>query len=143
MKLGDLCHAPCFPTASAFEVPAPGCGSEHLKFASELNRDYYAVLLRNHDIARTPGLNPRVAVVGLSPAGNQIKEFVSAYRNSRDYAMASIAGAFAGLARDIIAMIKGLGIADKLGLHFPELVIASSASRCLCDLARCLCIIDR
>jgi hypothetical protein len=120
MKLGDLCPAPCFVTASAFEVPAPGCSPAHLKFASELGRDYYAVLLRNHDTSRVPGLNPRVAVVGLSPAGNQIREFRDTYAATKDYATASIAGAFAGLAKDIIAMIKGLGIAEKLDLAFQK-----------------------
>lgn len=118
MKLAAICPAPCFSTAPTFDIPSPGCNRDQLRFAQD-GRDYYAVLLRNHDLT-APKLDPRVAVVGLSPAGNQISEFVDVYRTSGDYAAASIAGAFAGLSRDIIAMINGLGLADRLGLHFSD-----------------------
>jgi len=60
-----------------------------------------------------------VAIVGLSPAATQIDQFVEAYRESRSYVEASIRGAFAGLASDIIAMLRGVGLASKLGLKFP------------------------
>jgi hypothetical protein len=119
MKLGDICSTPCFTSAAQFDIPPPGCNRRQLQFEHD-GRDYYAVLLRNHDVASAAKLNPRLAVVGLSPAGNQIDEFVDVYGATRDYFAASVAGAFAGLARDIIAMIKGLGIANKLGLHFPN-----------------------
>jgi len=99
-----------------FDIPAPGCGANNLKFGTAQGRNYYAVLLRNHDVATAKRLNPRVAIVGLSPAGNQIAEFVSAYRSTRDYSGASIAGAFAGLSRDIVTMMNGLGLSAKLGL---------------------------
>jgi hypothetical protein len=120
MRLGDLCPAPCFPRAAAFEVPAPGCVSQKLRFDSEGERDFFAVLLNNHDPRMVRTLNPKVAIVGLSPAGNQISDFVTTYRETGDYGRASVAGAFAGLAKDIIAMIEGLGLADKLGLTFPQ-----------------------
>jgi hypothetical protein len=127
MKLGSLCPAPCFPDAPAFEMPPPGCSAAQLKFGSERSnlgskesRDYYAVLLRNHDTRRAVKLNPRIAVVGLSPASNQIREFRDTYSTTEDYGAASIAGAFAGLSTGIIAMIKGLGLADRLDLAFPE-----------------------
>jgi hypothetical protein len=124
MKLRELCSAPCFATAPAFDIPAPGCRSAQLKFFDgelgrdgKTSRDYYAALLRNHDI-RTPGLNPRIAIVGLSPASTQIDEFRDEYEVTKDYAAASIAGAFAGLHKNIIAMLKGLGIAEKLNIKF-------------------------
>ena len=120
MKLGDLCSAPCFSCASTFEIPLPGCNKEQLKFDLERERDFYAVLLRNHDLSHASKLDPKIAVVGLSPAGNQIDEFLDEYRRTGDYAKASVAGAFAGLAPDIIKMFKGLGIADELELTFPQ-----------------------
>jgi hypothetical protein len=118
MKLAELCPAPCFSTAPSFDIPSPGCKRDQLRFARD-GRDYYAVLLRNHDLSASKP-NPRLAIVGLSPAGNQIDEFMEVYRTTGDYASASIAGAFAGLSRDIITMIRGLGLADRLGLHFPN-----------------------
>jgi hypothetical protein len=119
MKLGDICSAPCFARASEFIIPAAGCSQNELEFGHEDGRRYFAVLLRNHDIRRSVAFNPKVAIVGLSPAGTQIDAFVDTYRNSGYYGTASIAGAFAGLAPDIIKMLKGLGIADKLDLAFP------------------------
>jgi hypothetical protein len=121
MKLGDICSAPCFARASEFTIPAAGCSQNELEFGHEDGRRYFAVLLRNHDMRRSVALNPKVAIVGLSPAANQIDEFVDTYRKSGDYGTASIAGAFASLAPDIIRMFKGLGMADKLGLVFPDL----------------------
>jgi hypothetical protein len=121
MKLGDLCHAaPCFSTAASFEIPSPGATSAQFKFDEKEGRAYYAVLLRNHDISNAPDLNPRVAVVGLSPGGNQIDEFRNVYSVKKNYVAASIDGAFAGLHQDIIAMFKGLGIAEKFDLRFPN-----------------------
>jgi hypothetical protein len=68
MKLSSLCPAPCFPSAPAFEVPKPGCGAADLKFGHDGGRDFYAVLLRNHVPEALPRLNPKLAIVGLSPA---------------------------------------------------------------------------
>jgi hypothetical protein len=119
MKLASLCTAPCFSNAPSFDIPSPGCNRDQLRFAED-GRNYYAVLLRNHDLSASKP-NPQLAIVGLSPAGNQIDEFVDVYRKTGDYASASIAGAFAGLSRDIIAMIRGVGLADQLGLKFPNL----------------------
>jgi hypothetical protein len=120
MKLGDLCSAPCFAHAPDFVIPEPKCSSADLKFAREDGRDYYAVLLSNHDLSRQTTLSPRIAIVGLSPAGNQIGEFTAAYRRTGNYASASVAGGFAGLAPAIIKMLKGLGAAEKLSLSFPD-----------------------
>jgi hypothetical protein len=76
-------------------------------------------LLSNHD-RRDPDLSPRLAIVGLSPAATQIAEFVRAYSETRSYVEASIRGAFADLAPDIIAMLDGTGLSNKLGLRFPQ-----------------------
>lgn len=120
MKLGELCPAPCIPGASAFDIPSPGCSKHHLKFGTSEGRDYYSVLLRNHDVSRSNNLDPRIAIVGLSPAGTQIEEFARAYQRTGDYAEAAIQGAFAGLSREIIAMMNGLGLSTKLGLQLDE-----------------------
>lgn len=134
MKLGDICSAPCLSGAFGFEIPVPGCGRKQLQFGNSEGRDYYAVLLRNHDLQRTAEINPRVAIVGLSPAATQIDEFVSAYRQSGDYADAAIKGAFAGLSREIIAMMNGLGLSSRLDLaltertsfaHHPDIYVTS------------------
>lgn len=118
MKLCDLCPAPCFAEAGDFALPAPGATQGDLKFATEGDRDFYAVLLNNHPPQLRGALNPKVAIVGLSPAGNQIEEFVTAYSSSREYGEASVAGAFAGLAGSIIGMMQGLGLTEKLNLSF-------------------------
>lgn len=120
MKLAEICPAPCFINAANFMIPKPGCKKAALKFESAEGRSYYSVLLRNHDVSKNRELNPKVAIVGLSPAGNQIDEFVAAYRQTGDYGEAAIRAAFAGLSREIVAMINGLGLASKLGLKLPE-----------------------
>jgi hypothetical protein len=118
MKLSDICPAPCFAHASNFDVPGPGCSAAQLRF-EDSGRQYFSVLLSNHD-RRDPNLSPRVAVVGLSPAATQISEFVEAYAATGSYVEASIRGAFARLAADIVAMFRGVGLATKLGLRFAQ-----------------------
>ena len=120
MRLNALCSAPCFPHARDFLIPAPGCSRAALRFSPpEGGRDFYAVLLRNHRAQDLTRLNPKIAIVGLSPAGNQIDAFREAYASSGDYDTAAIAGAFAGLAPDIIGMLDGLGLTQRLGIDFP------------------------
>lgn len=118
MKLGDICPAPCFELAADFDIPVPGCAAARLKFKDD-GRQYFSVLLSNHDRC-DPNLSPKIAVVGLSPAATQINEFVKSYAGTGSYVEASIRGAFAGLAADIIAMFRGIGLAMKLGLKFPH-----------------------
>ena len=137
MKLCDICAAPCFPTAGNFELPPPGATRDGLKFATEQDRDFYAVLLNNHPPMHRSTLNPKVAVVGLSPAGNQIDEFVAAYSRSGDYGVASVAGAFAGLAGSIIAMMQGLGLSEKLGVSFPPSTLARHPDVYVTSLVAC------
>lgn len=119
MKLGEICTAPCFPSAASFNIPAPGCGASQLRFGGDNGRAYFSVLLTNHDL-QTTRPNPKVAIVGLSPASTQIGEFVSVYKATGSYSLASKAGAFAGLSREIIAMMNGLGLSQPLGLNFPS-----------------------
>jgi len=133
MKLGDICPAECFENAGGFEIPPPGCDALGLKFASECGRDYFAVLLRNQEIAWPAEFDPRVAIVGLSPASNQISAFVRSYARTRNYGAASVEGAFAELAPDIIRMMQGLGLSEKLSMTFtsrsldrhPEVLVTS------------------
>jgi uracil-DNA glycosylase len=137
MRLCDLCSAPCFPAASNFELPPPGASRDRFKFATEDDRDFYAVLLNNHPPQLRGTLNPKVAVVGLSPAGNQIDEFVLAYSRSGEYGEASVAGAFAGLADSIIAMMDGLGLTAKLGLSCPDSTLARHPNVYVTSLVAC------
>lgn len=120
MKLSNLCPAPCFANAGEFEIAAPGCRAADLRFGQDAGRDFFAVLLRNHRPDALPRLNPKLAIVGLSPAGNQITGFLEAYRRTSAYGQASVAGAFAGLAGSIIAMLAGLGLTARLDLRFPQ-----------------------
>lgn len=137
MRLCNLCSAPCFPTASNFELPLPGVSRDALKFATEGNRNFYAVLLNNHPPQLRGTLNPKVAIVGLSPAGNQIDEFVLDYSRSGEYGEASVAGAFAGLAGSIIAMMDGLGLTAKLGLSWPDSTLARHPDVYVTSLVAC------
>ncbi len=120
MNLKDICPAPCLPSARTFNIPGPGATADDLCFGNDSGRHYYAILLNNHVPQERGKLNPKVAIVGLSPGSNQIEAFVQAYRQTTNYGEASIQGAFSGLSHDIIAMIRGLGLADKLGIEFPK-----------------------
>lgn len=119
MKLGAICPAPCFAHAAAFEVPPPGCKAAQLRFGGDGGREFHAALLTNHDLT-LPKPNPKVAIVGLSPAATQIDKFVAVYGRTGSYAKASMAGAFASLSREIIAMFDGLGLTKRVGLTFPN-----------------------
>lgn len=136
MKLSSICPAaPCFSTAASFDVPSPGCSRDQLEFGRLDGRRFYAVHLSNHKPATV--IDPRVAIVGLSPGGNQIAEFVDKYRETRSYWDASIAGAFAGLASDIIAMLHGLGLTQKLALHFEKATLAEHPDVYVTSLMAC------
>ena len=137
MRLCDICPAPCFPAAGNFEMPPRGTVKDGLKFASDHDRDFYAVLLNNHPPQSRNTLNPKVAVVGLSPARNQIDEFVATYSRSGDYGIASVAGAFAGLAENIIAMMQGLGLTEKFGISFPSSTLARHTDIYVTSLVAC------
>ncbi len=98
---------------------------EDLRFERDRDRDFYAVLLNNHAPSRRTHVNPRIAILGLSPAGTQIATFATSYRQHRDYGRASVKGAFSGgLAEDIIAMMHGLGLSAKLGIKFASRTLA-------------------
>lgn len=122
MKLGSICPAPCFREAANFDIPRPGCSRQDLEFSHADGRRFYAVLLSNHEPGAT--VDPKLAIVGLSPAGTQIASFIEAYRKTSSYGKASVQGAFAGLAPDIIAMIEGLGLAERLDVRFPNKTLA-------------------
>ena len=118
MRLGDICNAPCFAHAAGFQIPGPGCSREDLEFGHEQGRRFYAVLLENHLL--NEAANPRVAIVGLSPAGNQIDDFLKIYQRGTSYQNASARAAFADLVEPIISMLDGLGISKRLQLNFPR-----------------------
>lgn len=137
MKLGALCPAPCLAGAANFEVPLPGATRGALKFGGEDDRDLYAVLLNNHDPRVRCNLNPKVAVVGLSPGATQIDAFIQSYARTGDYGTASIEGAFAGLSSSIIGMLDGLGLSKKLGLTFPSRTLAQHPDIYVTSLVAC------
>lgn len=120
MKLSSLCPAPCFAHAGDFEIASPGCSASDLNFGRDEGRSFFAVLLRNHRPEALPQLNPKLAIVGLSPGANQITSFLASYQRTGDYGQASVDGAFAGLAGRIIAMFAGVGLSAKLNLRFPQ-----------------------
>ena len=142
MKIGDFCPAPCFPSAAAFEIPPPGVTASQLRFGRDGDRDFYAVLLNNHPPLARPR-RARVAIVGLSPAANQIDAFVAAYRRYGDYGQASVSGAFAELERDIIAMMRGLGLVDKLGLPLTRGTLADDPDIHVTSLVACATLSEK
>lgn len=75
-------------------------------------------MLYNHPPQSRMRTNPRIAIVGLCPGATQLNDFTADYRASSDYGTASVKGAFADLAPAIIAMFRGLGLTEKLGLQF-------------------------
>lgn len=137
VRLGDLCPAPCFPDAARFELPATAHNRDALRFATEGDRHFYALPLSNHRPSRRASLNPRAAIVGLSPAGNQINGFISAIRSQGGYESALVQATFAGLAPDIIAMLRGLGLTRALGIEFPNSSLADHPDVFVTSLVAC------
>lgn len=120
MKLNELCAAPCYPSAGDFVIPPPGSVREGFVFREEQGRVYHAILPRNHHVASEPGFSPRVAIVGLSAASNQIADFVQVFTETGSYDSAARHSSFRGLAEDIVAMMDGLGLTKKVGLSYPR-----------------------
>jgi hypothetical protein len=107
---------PCLPEPRAFEVPPPGAGKAAFAFHKDRDRELFFIMPRNH-LARPPaGFNPRVMLVGLSPAGNQIQGFLDKYRATGNYDEAARWASFRDMEEDIAAMFVGLGIDKHLGI---------------------------
>src|SRR6266545_1447076 len=100
MKLHELCNVACHPQQATFVVPPPGAIAPEFVFATEGNRHFYAVQPRNHDLmlGAEPEFDPSVAIVGLSPAANQVGDFVAEYRATKTYDKAARSCCFKGLA---------------------------------------------
>ena len=92
MKLGDICAAPCFQHAHSLEIPKAGYDANRLKFGHDGGCDFYAILLSNHDPRLASAVSPKLAIVGLSPAGSQIGSFVSTYAATGAYGKAQSLG---------------------------------------------------
>lgn len=143
MQLCDICPAPCFPGAGSSNIPEPGASSSQFRFARDRDRDFYAVLLNNHPPTRCMHVNPRVAILGLSPAGTQMSKFARAFRQHRDYGRASVEAAFSGgLDGDIIRMMHGLGLTPKLGVSFPRMSLAEHRDIWVTSVVACATLKD-
>lgn len=143
LRLCDICSAPCFPGAALFTIPEPGDAPADFWFARERDRDFYATVLNNHPQTRRAQVNPRVAIIGLSPAMRQIANFAVSYRRHRDYGRASMEAAFSGdLDADIIAMMDGLGLTAKLGISFPQTSFAEHPDIWVTSVVACATLKD-
>lgn len=85
MKLRELCPVACHANQSNFVVPPPGALAREFQFATEGGRRFYAIQPRNYglEIGAELDFNPSVAIVGLSPARNQIEDFVAEFGRRR------------------------------------------------------------
>ncbi len=120
MKSTDLCSMPCLENPRIFSVPNPGETKAAFAFHRDRERQLYFIMPRNHPAKPAPTFNPRVMIVGLSPAGNQIEGFLDKYRSSESYDQAARWASFRGMEDDIIRMFKGLEIDKYLGLLLDE-----------------------
>lgn len=133
-----LCEMPCLKTPRRVVLPPPGSARGDFAFHRDRDRELFLIMPRNHSLACQRTLNPRVALVGLSPAGNQIDGFLTEYAHSRDYEAAAAWASFRGLEKDILGMLQGLGITRSLQLNLdgaqtfaghPE-ILTNSLVRC-------------
>ncbi len=111
---------PCLDHPRTFFVPDPGATRVEFAFHRDKDRQLYFIMPRNHPAKPALSLNPRLMIVGLSPAGNQIEGFLNKYRSSGNYDEAARWASFRGMEEDIIGMFKGLEIDKYLGISLSE-----------------------
>lgn len=116
MKSTDLCPMHCLESRCEFTVPSPGENKSAFAFHRDQDRQLYFIMPRNHPAKPTSSFNPRIMIVGLSPAGNQIEGFLDKYRVSGSYDEAARWASFHGMEEDILSMFRGLQIDRYLGL---------------------------
>lgn len=102
------------------KVPPPGAPRDHFLFHRDGDRKLFLIMPTNHPVPHAAALNPRIAIVGLSPAANQIQGFLDRYRSTRDYNAAAQWASFKGMEEDIIGMFVGLGVDRALELRLRE-----------------------
>ncbi len=112
----QICAMPCLDAPRAITVPAPGSNASTFAFHRDGDRELYLVMPRNHPTHPSPTFNPKIMLVGLSPARTQIEGFLGEYRRTGDYDAAARWAAFRGLEDDIVGMLRGLGAERFLGL---------------------------
>lgn len=112
----QLCEMPCLNTPTNFKVPPPGANQRAFMFHRDGNRELFLIMPRNHSTHPIPSFNPKIALVGLSPAGTQIQGFLDRYSQTGDYDAAARWASFRGLEKDIVGMLSGLGAEKFLGL---------------------------
>lgn len=117
LRSTDLCSMPCLSQPRSFPVPPPGARREAFAFHQDRDRRLFIIMPRNHPAALPADFNPRVMLVGLSPARNQIEGFLKKYGETKNYDEAALWASFRGLEQDIVGMFVGLGIDRSLGLQ--------------------------
>lgn len=129
---------PCVNHTRRLTLPPPGSPRTAFAFHRDRDRDLFLIMPRNHPVAPRAPIDPRIALVGLSPAGTQIEGFLAEYGRSSDYEVAASWASFRGLQADILNMLRGLGVLDILGLNLdgvttfaghPE-ILTNSLVRC-------------
>lgn len=140
LKLTDLCAVPCHAAKADFVIPPPGSLEQAFIWNPKDRRRFFAIHPKNHELdpALNPHLNPSVAIIGLSPAQNQLDAFAKTYARTKDYGKAARAACFAELANDMIVMLEATGAAAHLGLRFDIRDSFNNHAEVLCDsLVRC------
>ena len=128
MKSTKYCSMPCVD-GKAFEIPSPSTATrESLNFHRDRDRELYFSVIGNNQPNSHNLPDPKVAIVGLSPADTQLKRFIEIYRATSSLDEAALEAAFEGLQEDIVGMLNGLGVTRYLGLQ--ELPLQTDLNRC-------------
>lgn len=111
-----LCNMAC-TNGKNVQIPNPGvCQPTDFKFHTDKDRALYIAMIGNTQGNSLPKTSYKVAIVGLSPADTQLKMFTNEFNRTSSYENAALEAAFKGLSSDIIKMLNGLGVGNKIGI---------------------------
>lgn len=117
MDSTKFCSMPCVGGKS-FCIPEPSATKpSDFKFYEDGDRALYMVMIGNTQTNQRPKPEHKVAIVGLSPADTQLRQFSEKYNRTRSYEDSALEAAFEGLEKDLVRMMNGLGVTKKLGLE--------------------------
>lgn len=127
MNSRSFCSMPCIGGRN-IDIPEPGMTKPmDFKFHEDNDRALFIAMIGNTQGSLSPK-GHRVAIVGLSPADTQLRQFTNKYNQSSSYENSALEAAFEGLAKDIARILNGLGVTKKLGL--PPLPDNVDLNRC-------------
>lgn len=112
----NFCNMACI-NGDNVQIPESGKAKESdFKFLEDGDRALYIAMIGNTQGKCQTTKHHKVAIVGLSPADTQLRQFTKKYNYSGSYEEAALEAAFEGLEKDLARMMNGLGVTKKLGL---------------------------